>query len=116
MSDTPPQPTRSAALLSPSLDAEFRPVSRRRRLLILLLAVSLVLSVLYLMLGRRGSLFLTTEVARCGPGQTEHCVGGLAEAYVVIAAPASAASAASAAASAASATASAASASASTPR
>lgn len=73
----------------------YRPVSGRRKLLILLLGVSTALSLIYMMLNRTGAPPLKrAEVARCAPGQTTGCVGGAAQ--VITVAPAQpAASAAS---------------------
>ena len=73
----------------------YRPVSARRRILIVVLAVATASSLLLYMLGRRGQIeadrpHKPTEVATCAAGQTTGCVGGLA---TVIIAPAAGASA-----------------------
>jgi hypothetical protein len=68
---------------------DYRPLNWRRRLLIVLLALGTASTVLLYMLGRRGEIeggrphpgagpALPADVARCKPGQTEGCVGGMA--------------------------------------
>lgn len=73
----------------------YRPVSKRRRLLIVALAVATGVSLLTYMLGRRGEIVRTGqtvqgETAPCKPGQTVGCVGGIATVIVAPASPASA--------------------------
>lgn len=76
-------------------DDNYRPISGRRKLLILLLGISTSLGLITMMLNRTGAPPLQrNEVARCVPGQTTGCVGGAAQ--VINVAPATpAASAAS---------------------
>ena len=68
----------------------YRPVSIRRRLLIVLLALATAASVLLYMLGRRGQIVregppVAADVAACKNGNTLNCVGGMAT--VIIASP-----------------------------
>jgi hypothetical protein len=68
----------------------YRPVSKRRRLLLVVLAVATGVSLLGYMRGRKGDIesqgpILPSDVAACKNGKTEGCVGGLA---AVIAVPA----------------------------
>jgi hypothetical protein len=77
----------------------YRPLSVRRRLLIVVLAVATAVGVLLYMLGRRDAivhgspldLLLPADVPACKAGHTTGCVGGMAR---VIVAPLPAASAA----------------------
>ena len=80
---------------------EFRPVSRRRRLLIALLAVAAAAFVAWSMTRRWGVVRAAhpygVDVAVCAKGQTEGCVGSMTaviEAPIPVTAPASAASSA----------------------
>ena len=71
----------------------YRPVSRRRRLLLVALAVAVAVSILSYMLGRRDEIVRTGqtvqgEAAPCKPGQTQGCVGGIATVIVTPAASA----------------------------
>ena len=84
MSMRPPEPDR------------YRPLSTRKHLFIVVLAIATAATVLVSMLFRLGSpppppRAVAPDAARCAAGQTTGCVGGLA---TVIALPASAASAA----------------------
>ena len=61
----------------------YRPVSIRRRLLIVLLALATAAALLLYMLGRRGQIVrggppVTADVAACKNGNTVNCVGGMA--------------------------------------
>ena len=72
----------------------YRPVSIRRRLLIVLLALATAASVLLYMLGRRGQIVregppAMADFAACKNGNTLNCVGGMAT--VITSAPAPAA-------------------------
>jgi hypothetical protein len=74
----------------------YRPLSRRQRVLIWVLAPVTAFTVLWSLLNRPGSPPLpervaTPDAARCAQGQTSDCVGGMA---AVIALPVSAATAA----------------------
>lgn len=65
------------------IDEEYRPLNKRRRLLIALLAVSTaVIGVLALLERPGGPQYKRALPAACAPGQTEHCVGGKAEVIV----------------------------------
>jgi hypothetical protein len=70
----------------------YRPLSKRRRLLIVLLALATAASLLLYILGRRGAIHdhplllpLRADVANCQGGKTSGCVGGMAT--VIMAAP-----------------------------
>ena len=81
----------------PSYEPEpFRPINRRRRFLIALLAIATAAFVVWAMTRKSGlvrnAALHPADVAACAPGQTAGCVGSMTS---VIAAPASAASAAS---------------------
>lgn len=83
----------------PSYEPEpFRPINRRRRFLIALLAIATAAFVVWAMTRKSGlvrnAALHPADVAACTKGQTAGCVGSMTS---VIAAPASAASAASAA-------------------
>lgn len=71
----------------------YRPLSRRRRLLIVGLAVATAVSVLLLMLqpqlraGRAQAERRAAPPATCAPGQTEGCVGGVMGVIVPASAP-----------------------------
>lgn len=71
----------------------YRPVSRRRRVLIALLAVSTAVVVLWLMLQpqlramRAGAERRAAPPQPCAPGQTEGCVGGTMGVIVPASAP-----------------------------
>ncbi len=73
----------------------FRPISRRRRLLIVVLAVATAAFVVYSMTRKSGvvrnAVLHPADVAACAPGQTEGCVGSMTA--VITAPPAPAASA-----------------------
>lgn len=77
----------------------FRPTSRRRRLLIVLLAVATAATVGWLMTRRSGLVRYVqqhpADVAACAPGQSSGCVGSMTE--VIVPALAGAGEAASAA-------------------
>ncbi|MDE2372062.1 MAG: hypothetical protein KGN16_24040 [Burkholderiales bacterium] len=74
---------------------EYRPVSPRRRLLIVLLTLATVAAGFFTMLERRGQIVRARASAPlCAKGQLVDCVGGMAQ--VIVAAPASTAPAASA--------------------
>jgi len=70
----------------------FRPVSRARRLLIVVLAVATAAFVVYSMTRKSGvvrnAVMHPADVPACTPGQTEGCVGSM---MAVIAPPASSA-------------------------
>lgn len=70
----------------------YRPISWRRRLLIVLLAVATAAFVVYSMTRRSGevrnAVLHPADVAACAPGQTEGCVGSMT---AVIAVPSAAA-------------------------
>jgi hypothetical protein len=73
----------------------YRPVSKRRRLLIVVLALATAATLLLYILGRRGAILsgkrpVPADVSACKGGNTTGCVGGMA---TVIVAPAPAASA-----------------------
>jgi hypothetical protein len=75
----------------------YRPVSQRRRLLIVLLALATAATLLLYILGRRDAIHshplllpLPADVSACKDGKTMGCVGGLAT--VILAPAASAAS------------------------
>jgi len=78
----------------------FRPTSRRRRLLIVVLAVATAAGVGWLMTRRSGLVRYVqqhpADVAACAPGQSSGCVGSMTE--VIVPAPAQREGAASAAA------------------
>lgn len=70
-----------------NLKDDFRPVSRFRRLLILVAAVSTAVAVVLLLIESPGGVKRTrppavADVAKCAPGQTLGCVGGRAEVIV----------------------------------
>jgi hypothetical protein len=95
----PERERREAAFRNRYKAVRYRPVSRRRRLLIVLLALAVAATVLLQILGRRDAIHshplllpLPADVAACKDGKTTGCVGGMA---TVITAP-SAGSAASA--------------------
>jgi len=84
---------------------DYRPINKRRRLLIAVLAVLTACTLLLYMLGRRGDILqgrvpaaqlpqLPIDVAACKPGQSSGCVGGMAS---IISLPTSAATASAAA-------------------
>ncbi len=68
---------------------DYRPVSRRRRLLIALLAiataVTIVMSLVSPPAGSRGphAASQAPDAPACGPGQTTDCVGGRADVFLV---------------------------------
>jgi hypothetical protein len=73
----------------------YRPVSKRRRLLIVLLALATAATLLLYILGRRGAILsgkrpVPADVSACRGGNTSACVGGT---VTVIMAPAPAGSA-----------------------
>ncbi len=79
------------------MKTRYRPVSRRRRMLILLLAIGTAIMVVWMLLERPGGLHgpraqpaaaQTPAPAICADGVQIHCVGGKAE--VIMSAPASA--------------------------
>jgi hypothetical protein len=83
----------------PNMKADdYRPVSRKRRLLIALLAVATAVTIVLTLVsppaGSRGPhpLAQMPDAAACGPGQTTDCVGGRADVFLVaptaVAAPA----------------------------
>jgi hypothetical protein len=66
----------------------YRPLNRRRRMLVLLLAVATGVTIVLTLLSPPGGVQRVRKLPQpCAPGQTEHCVGGKAE---VIVPPASA--------------------------
>jgi hypothetical protein len=73
----------------------YRPVSRKRRLLIALLAVSTAVTIVLTLVsppaGSKGphAAAQTPDAPACGPGQTTDCVGGRADVFLVSPAPAS---------------------------
>lgn len=74
-------------------DDRYQPLSRRRRLLIVGLAVATAVAVVLMLVERPGGVKrpppgAAPDRARCSEGQTEGCVGGKA-AVIVPAAPAS---------------------------
>lgn len=72
----------------------YRPVSRKRRLLIVVLAVATAAFITYSMTRKSGivrnAMQHPADVAACAPGQTEACVGSMTA--VIVAPAASAAS------------------------
>ncbi|WP_201494633.1 hypothetical protein [Rubrivivax sp. A210] len=76
----------------PSEPARYRPISPRRRLLILALAVATAVSIVLLLVGEPGGARLAQRPpppagpALCSEGQSSGCVGGLAR--VIVPAPA----------------------------
>jgi hypothetical protein len=74
----------------------YRPVSRKRRLLIALLAVSTAVTIVLTLVsppaGSKGpnAAAQTPDAPACGPGQTTDCVGGRADVFLVSPAPPSA--------------------------
>ena len=79
----------------PSVDS-YQPIPKRRRWLILVLAITTAIGIVWMMLERVGAPPLkriaTPDAAvPCTPGQTTGCVGGTAS-VIMIAPPASAAS------------------------
>jgi hypothetical protein len=72
-------------------DEAYRPLTLRRRLLIVVLAVATALVVLWMLLERPGAPALKRlDREVCSKGQTEDCVGGKAEVIMLPpAAPAS---------------------------
>jgi hypothetical protein len=68
---------------------DYRPVSRRRRLLIALLAVATAVTIVLTLVsppaGSRGPhpLAQAPDAAACGPGQTTDCVGGRTDVFLV---------------------------------
>jgi hypothetical protein len=74
-------------------DDRFAPLSRRRRLLVAALALATVVLVVWLLTERPGGVKRPPpgagpDRARCGPGQTDDCVGGKAVVIVPAAQPA----------------------------
>jgi hypothetical protein len=72
----------------PAMKADdYRPVSRRRRLLIALLAVATAVTIVLTLVsppaGSRGPHPLAPDAAACGPGQTTDCVGGRTDVFLV---------------------------------
>ncbi len=72
----------------------YRPVSKRRRLLIVLLAVAMAATLLLYILGRRGAILsgkrpVPADVSACKGGNTTGCVGGMATVIMAPASPAS---------------------------
>jgi hypothetical protein len=70
----------------------YRPLSGRRRLLVLVLAVSTAITVVWMLFERPGGPQWKgkpprADAARCTPGQTRDCVGGQAD--VIVAPPTS---------------------------
>jgi hypothetical protein len=102
--DPPPDPERErreAAFRDRYKSVRYRPVSKRRRLLIVLLALATAAVLLMQILGRRDAIHshplllpLPADVSPCKDGKTTGCVGGMA---TVIVAPAPAAAPAAAA-------------------
>lgn len=75
-------------------DDRYRPLTRRRRLLIVGLAVATAVTVVLMLVERPGGMKrpppgAAPDRARCSDGQTEGCVGGKAVVIVPPAAPAS---------------------------
>lgn len=72
---------------------QYRPISARRRVLIVLLAIATAVTVVLMLLDPPGGVQRTRPVPAaqqpCAPGQTENCVGGKAD--VIVTTPASAA-------------------------
>jgi hypothetical protein len=70
-------------------DELYRPLSRRRRLLIALLAVATAVTIVWTLLrppagSRAGAAAARMpDVPLCGPGQTTDCVGGREEVFMV---------------------------------
>jgi hypothetical protein len=64
---------------------EFKPLSRRRRLLLVALAVAMATTVMWSVLERPGAP-PRAEPEPCAPGQVDGCVGG--RAVVIVPAPA----------------------------
>lgn len=79
----------------------YRPISWRRRLLIVVLAVATAAFITYSMTRRSGevrnAVLHPADVAACTPGQTEGCVGSMTAVIVAPATPAAPSAAASAA-------------------
>jgi hypothetical protein len=78
----------------PDPDDRFPPLSRRRRLLIVGLAVATAVTVVLMLLERPGGVTrpppgAAPDRARCSGGQTDGCVGGTAVVIVPPLAPAS---------------------------
>lgn len=75
----------------------YRPISWRRRLLIVVLAVATAAFVTYSMTRKSGivrnAVQHPADVAACAPGQTEGCVGSMTAVIVTPAAPAASRSA-----------------------
>lgn len=72
----------------------YRPLTRRRRLGVALLAVATALTLILMMLERVGAPEIprapaAAAPAPCAPGQTRGCVGGRADVILVPAVPAS---------------------------
>jgi hypothetical protein len=98
--DLPPDPERErreAAFRDRYKAVLYRPVSKRRRLLIVLLALATAAVVLLQILGRRDAIHshplllpLPADVSACKDGKTTGCVGGMAT-VIVTPAPALAA-------------------------
>lgn len=69
------------------MSSDYRPLSRRRKLLIVALAVATALAVVSLLLdppgGVRQQHIPRADQAPCAQGQTERCVGGKAEVIAV---------------------------------
>ncbi len=90
--DTPPDPERErreAAFRDRYKPVHYRPVSKRRRLLIVLLALATAAVVLLQILGRRDAIHshplllpLPADVSPCKDGKTTGCVGGMATVIV----------------------------------
>lgn len=93
----PPPPVRAPSPNQPEPQVDpYRPTSRRRRVLIGLLAVATAATLVWTMLERVGAppvqRVLPEDRPRCAEGQTEGCVGGRAQ-VLVLPAPAPPASA-----------------------
>ena len=79
-------------------DDEYRPLSLRRRLLIVVLALTTAFTVLWMLLERPGGPKWKgkpprADAPRCAPGQTRDCVGGQADLIMVSPAPTASAAA-----------------------
>lgn len=72
--------------------SDYRPVSGRRRVLIVLLAVATAVTVMWLLLERPGAVFPARPAATaprpCADGQGSGCVGGKMEVLRAVPAPA----------------------------
>ncbi len=85
MPDSPAPPALPDTLLK-ALDARYRPLSGRRRLLILLLAIATAVTIFWLLLYRPGGVKATRVrvlPAVCAPGQTTGCIGGQSDVIVL---------------------------------